>query len=475
MHFLKPGLHFFFFMGVIVLSDLDAVSAFSQDNKSSADKIEQVLIHLKNIPEGSKLIPGSEGVITLENRSFKEESQTLDGMAGFYNVPAKKGYTVKGMYKSAGKAFDNPTELWGIWKDIDITPRRTEFSVVRNMPYIVDVNMSYQRENTANPSLARGDEVTFNVFYRNPSDESYKSQLVLLLQNSRSGEVIRLEKDVVIQPSERYGHEQFEFTAPEAGEYYFAVGVFVKQRINQWTDSWDWSETPLFFVTSEHRTIEFSGYTWDVKAGYGNPGGNFWTNDSSFVWIDGRGRLNLTLSPAPNGNWYASEVISQKTFGHGIYTFYLDADVQTFDPHVVAGIFLYKDEENEIDIEFSRWGDSENYQLGNYVIQPSEQPGNHFRFPILTSGSYTTHRIVWTPDEILFSSWHGHYEEAPEGRIIAQWQYAGTPIQHQEQLRLFFNLWLFRGIKPKSDKPEIFTIARFTYEPLPEESGETEQ
>ncbi len=475
MHFLNLGQHFFFFMGVMVLSGLEAFSALPQDQIKSADKVEQVLIHLKNIAEGSKLIPGSEGIINLENRSYKEESQTLDGMASFYEVPAKKGYTVKGMYKSPGEAFDHPTELWGIWHDIEISPQRTEYSFVRNMPYIVDVKMSYQRENTANPSLAKGDEMIFNVLYRNPSTKGYKSRLVLLLQNSRSGEIIRMEKDVEVQPSERLGNEHFEFTAHEAGEYYFAVGVFVKQRINQWTDSWDWSEAPLFFVTSEHRTIDFAGYSWDVKAGYGNPGGNFWSNDSSLIWIDGRGRLNLTLSPAPNGNWYATEVISQKTFGHGIYTFYLDADLQAFDPHVVAGIFLYQDEENEIDIEFSRWGDSENYQLGNYVIQPSEQPGNHFRFPILTSGSYTTHRIVWTPHEILFSSWHGHYDQAPEGRIIAQWQYAGAPIQNQDRLRLFFNLWLFRGIKPKSDKPEIFTIARFNYEPLSNQSDDTEQ
>jgi hypothetical protein len=446
---------------------LDGPVNLTDNSSDKPEKVEQVLVHLKNVSPGSTTIPGSNGLVKLEYRRFKEKAQTLDGMASFYNVPVNNSYTVTGLHQSYVEAFENPLEVWGIWNDVDISLLRNEISFIRNMPYILDVKASYQRENLANPSMKQGDEVVFQVSFRNPSAESYKSKLILLLKNSRTGVVSHIEKDLVILASERNGQISFGHTPDDSGDYYFAAGVYLKQRINEFSDCWDWSENPLFYVTKEHRTIEFAGYTWDVKAGFGNPGQNFWANDSSNVWIDGKERLNLTLAPDDNGRWYATEVISRDTFGYGVYTFYIDAEPQDFDPHVVAGIFLYRDEENEIDIEFSRWGDKENYQFGNYVVQPADLPGNQFRFPILASGSYTTHRIEWNPDQILFSSWHGHYPEPPVGKIIAQWQYGGYSIPQADQIKLFFNIWLFRGILPKSDKSEIFTIARFTYVPLP--------
>lgn len=436
------------------------------EEERNREKVERVLIHLRNVPQGSKAIPGSSGVVTIERRRFSEESQTLDAMATFYDVPVYKSYTVTGRHKSSSLAFDNPTELWGIWKDVEISSVSNEMSFVRNMPYILDVQASYVRANSANPSLQKGEEISFEVMLRNPSSENYKTSVVLLLNNIGSGAVTRIEKDVLIKAETHRTYTQLSFTAEEAGEYHFAAGIFLKQRINEWTDSWDWSVNPLFFVTPEHRTLDFAGYSWDVKAGFGNPGANLWSNDTTDVWVDEGGRLHLTLSRKGNGRWYATEVISKETFDYGTFTFYLEAEPADYDPHVVAGVFLYRDEQNEIDLEFSRWGDKENYQFGNYVIQPAEHPGNQFRFPVLTSGTYTTHRIVWKPDEILFSSWHGHWDEAPDDKIIAQWQYAGKHIPESNGLRLFFNLWLFRNIAPKTDKTEKLTIARFTYQPL---------
>lgn len=434
----------------------------------SAEKVDRVLIHLKNVSQGSSLIPGSNGVVKLQRRRFKQEAQTLDAMAGFYNVPVAADYSVTGLHQSHSSAFDNALELWGQWEQVNISPSSNEFTFERNMPYILDIQASYFRENIANPSLKVNDELTLDVLLKNPSGQTLKTKLVVLLKNESTQEVFRLEEEIVLHSS-RLNHKKiFTHQVQSSGEYHFAAGIFLQQRINQWSDCWDWSEDPMFFVSNEHRTIEFSGYTWDVKAGFGNPGSNFWANDSSNVWIDGLNRLNLTLSPKDNGRWYATEVISQQTFGFGTYTFYIDASPEEFDPHVVAAIFLFKDEENEIDIEFSRWGDKENYQFGNYVVQPADYPGNHFRFPILTSGSYTTHRIEWMPDQIVFSSWHGHYPEAPEGKIISQWQYAGDHVPDADGIKLFFNIWLFRGIQPKSDASEIFTIAGFDYQPIPD-------
>jgi hypothetical protein len=430
------------------------------------EQAERVLIHLQNIPEGSQNFPGSSGIIKLERRRYRQQSATLDNMAGFFDVPVASGYTVTGIHRSKTDAFGQVDELWGIWENIDIKPHRTEFTFTREMPYILDIQVYYQRENLANPSLQKGEELRFDILMHNPSKNEYRGTITLLLKNASTGKVHELKKDIRLTAGSRREFASINFIAGEPGEYHHAAGIFLKQRINQWTDCWDWSPDPSFYVTKEHRTLKFAGFNWDVKAGFGNPGGNLWSNDTTDVWVDENGHLHLTLSRKDNGRWYATEVISHETFNYGTYTFFIDSDPGQYDPHVVAGIFLYRDEENEIDIEFSRWGDHQNYQYGNYVIQPADLPGNQFQFPILASGTYTTHQIIWAPGEVFFSSWHGHYLNPPDRNFIAQWHYSGEHTPKPNGLRLFFNIWLFRGIVPKSDQTEKIVIKNFFYTPM---------
>jgi len=436
-----------------------------ESTSTREDEPQQVLVHLKNIPQGNKHIPGSKGQVEIQKRGFHQKTQTLDGMATFYEIPLEEVYTISGYHQSSSTAFNYPTEYWGTWKNISITDSLNEFTFVRKTPYILDVRTRYSRNNWANPSLEEGEEVRIEVLVNNPSNKAHKVRVNLLLKNMQTGHVETLEKTTNIQAGAARAKINLEFIAREAGEHHFAAGLYLPRKIKQWTDCWDWSESPMFFVAREHRTLEFAGYIWDVKAGFGNPGANLWSNDTSDVWVDETGRLHLTLSLKDNHQWYATEVISQKEFGYGTFTFFIEAEPMYYDPHVVAGIFLYRDEQNEIDIEFSRWGDKNNYQFGNYVIQPADNPGNHFRFPLLTTGTFTTHRVKWSPDEVIFSSWHGHYPEAPDDKIIAQWQYTGPSIPVPNGLRLFFNIWLFRGIEPEGDKTQQLIIRDFTFQP----------
>ncbi len=430
------------------------------------EQAERVLIHLQNTPIGNQKYPGSSGIVKLERRRYRQQSATLDNMAGFFDVPVASGYNVTGIHRSNTDAFGEVDELWGIWRNVDIKPYQTEFTFTRKMPYILDIQVYYERENSANPSLQKGEELRFDILMHNHSQKDYRGTLKLMLRNAFTGNIYELEKDIRLAARSQREFASFDFVAEEPGEFHLAAGIYLKQRINQWTDCWDWSPDPAFYVTKEHRTLKFAGYSWDVKAGFGNPGGNLWSNDSSDVWVDDNGHLHLTLSKKDNGRWYATEVISHETFSYGTYTFFIDANPGNYDPHVVAGIFLYRDEENEIDIEFSRWGDHQNYQFGNYVIQPAELPGNQFQFPVLTSGTHTTHQIIWSPGEVFFSSWHGHYLKSPDDNLIAQWHYNGENVPKPNGLRLFFNIWLFRGIMPKTDQPEKIVIKNFLYQPL---------
>ncbi len=433
---------------------------FSQDKR-----IEHLLIHLKNITEGNSSIPGSNGLIKIERRLFSQEAETLDGMASFYNISTRSNYRITAFHKSNTNAFGEINELWGYWNDFMFQTSTPEITLTRNMPYIWNISSFHARGSAVNPSLEVGEPITFEVLVENPSGKGLESKIVLLLKNLDSGNVHRLEKNFLIKADRKQELVLINFIPHHSGEYHVAPGIFVKQGFNQWADCWDWSEQARFFVIGERRNINFAGYEWEVKSGFGNPGGNLWSSDTNQVWLDERQRLHLTLQNI-NDRWISSEVISQDTFGYGTYTFYIDADPAAYDPHVVAGIFLYQDERNEIDIEFSRWGDAQNYRFGNYVIQPAEFPGNQFRFPLLTHGTYTTHRIIWKPHEILFSSWHGHYDSPKPDQIIAQWQYAGRHIPVKNGLRLFFNIWLFQGIHPESQNKEKIIINNFTFEPL---------
>lgn len=305
----------FFFTG-LVSKPVTGIEPFetSAINESmifqGRNRVEQVLIHLRNIPGGSQVYPGSNGVVKLERWRYRNQAQTLDAMATFYNVRANRGYTVRGYHQSPNDAFDNPEELWGIWKNVEINTKQNEFTFVRNMPYIRDVQTSYRQRQTANPSLEKGEEVVFNILMHNPAPRDFRGKVVLMLKNTNTGNIHRIERDIILAAGGHRESAPVYFTAHEAGEYHMAAGIFVGQRINQWTDCWDWSENPVLFVTAEHRSLSFAGYQWDVKAGFGNPGANLWSNSSEDVWVDQSGRLHLSLKKKPNGRWYATEVIS---------------------------------------------------------------------------------------------------------------------------------------------------------------------
>lgn len=130
-------------------------------------------------------------------------------------------------------------------------------------------------------------------------------------------------------------------------------------------------------TTAEGRTIEFSGYQWDVRPSEesGGPGPNSW--DENNVSVDSQGFLHLKLTER-NGKWYCSELSTQEALGFGRYQFSVLGRVDLLDPNLVLGLFNYPepnvgvDGTNEIDIEFAQWGEPGNPIL-NYTIFPAKR------------------------------------------------------------------------------------------------------
>ncbi len=208
------------------------------------------------------------------------------------------------------------------------------------------------------------------------------------------------------------------------------------------------------------RVTPFAGQDWYVKDSDGaqwGPGDNYWEGDENSVWADEAGRLHLTIRKVGN-RWYSSEVYTVLRTGYGMHRFYVESPLHDLDRNVVLGLFLYQDDEHEIDFESARWGgiDDNNAQ---FVIQPFDPE----RFlitcndtPEVCEDYHSTHEINWGATSVDFRSIEGY--DPDTGVVIREWTYSDGGIPQEERhLRVRMNLWLDDGLPP-SDRQEVEII-----------------
>ena len=220
------------------------------------------------------------------------------------------------------------------------------------------------------------------------------------------------------------------------------------------------------------RTIQFSGYTWQVKASesMAGPGPNYFSDRPQDVYVDGDGRLHLTIAQH-NGKWYSTEVIGQLSPGYGKYIFHLSSPIDLLDPNAVLGMFTWDDvptdgNHREIDIEYSRWGEADN-QNAQFVVQPWNILGNLFRFNAMLTGSLSTHCMDWQPAQIVFASQQGdgNCVDSPATPLIANLTYTGHSLPNHGAENPRINLWLVNGLPPIDGQPIEVIIDRFEVTP----------
>jgi len=212
------------------------------------------------------------------------------------------------------------------------------------------------------------------------------------------------------------------------------------------------------------RTISFSGTSWSVKTSSGRvgPGPNYFSDSTSNVWVDGQGRLHLKILKVKN-RWTCAEVVSQASFGHGTYRFFLDSPVDALDPSAVLGLFTWSDDpaysNREIDVEMSRWGSAAN-QNAQYVVQPYTLASNihRFQWPAVTPSS---HSFAWTSGRVEFQS-----VDTTTSSVLQSWTCTNAvPVPGGENARM--NLWLYKGRAPKSGQAVEVVVNRFEFTPAP--------
>ncbi len=246
--------------------------------------------------------------------------------------------------------------------------------------------------------------------------------------------------------------------------------------------------------------IQFSGYTWQVKAShrYVGPGPNRFSSSTNNVWVDDEGRLHLRITKERD-EWRCAEVVMEKPVGYGTYRFYSASRIDQLDANVVLGFFTWDDDTYksmancELDIEWARWGDPTAPNL-HYSVQPvwgPDEPGGKYKersFPRSVELSETRVLDVfeWRPEAVRFATYDGH--EAVEGKLLAEWRFdEGNPHRRTQGsggwtspvgipapgpgTRVRINLWLLdgdrsgRGDAPTDGMPVEVVIERFEFIP----------
>jgi len=245
-------------------------------------------------------------------------------------------------------------------------------------------------------------------------------------------------------------------------------------------------------------SLFFSGRFWTIKkfeTSLMGPGPNYFSTNPNHVWVDNRDQLHMTISQA-NGKWFATEIVSTDTMGYGTYTFTVLGDFKNMPENVTLGLFTWDDNtfyeaaNSEVDIEFSKWGDTNSVQSLNYAVQPvafgpvyEERAHNEqLENPDVLIGT-STHEFTWAPDKITWRSYTG--SEAKDENKIAEWAFtsdmpgrikyengqSSVPVVIPKPGRTTnarINFWLQTWISdgPAGGQEQEVIITKFEYQPL---------
>lgn len=206
------------------------------------------------------------------------------------------------------------------------------------------------------------------------------------------------------------------------------------------------------------RQINWSGYIWNVVTdGFGSWGNNHFSDSTNNVWIDSQGNLHLKITYV-NGTWYCSEVTTTNIVGPGTYTVNMVTNPlnPAFDKYTVAGIFYYLDDFNELDIEYSRWDNASNNNLGQFTVQNSpavESPTFYI------NNESTNNKFIW------FSDGKANFEVRDSlNNILSSWQYPGAWKTKAGGV-FIIDLWLHGGNPPSDGKEKELVLSSFNYTP----------
>lgn len=209
------------------------------------------------------------------------------------------------------------------------------------------------------------------------------------------------------------------------------------------------------------RAITFAGRAWMVKVGDRKlgPGLNFFSDAEENVSVDRDGQLHLTITHDED-IWQCAEIMAKESMGYGEYRWVITGDLPVLDPQVVLGLFLYEDENREIDFELARWGDAHKANA-QFVVQPYTEKGSLFRFDAGTATTLTC-SLLWDEKLVHARCWIG---EDRSRKPLADWKYTGRRVPRPGGERARANLWLYDGKAPRATARQEVIVRSFVFVP----------
>jgi hypothetical protein len=210
--------------------------------------------------------------------------------------------------------------------------------------------------------------------------------------------------------------------------------------------------------------LVWKGHTWKVTSG-GMAG--VCQGDPKNVTVDANGYLHFKITNT-GGTWTASEMFTTDKLGFGTYQWQVDGPIDRYDKNIVLGLFPYgpaagigADGTNEIDIEYSRWGQA-NGVNGDWTDYPSSgKTIGELSYSFSLDSTLSTSRFIWTNASIQSSLIGGLQPVDSTTGLIKTWTYAPkTPATNipQSPMPLGMNLWCFDA--PPSNGQGIEIVIR---------------
>jgi hypothetical protein len=218
--------------------------------------------------------------------------------------------------------------------------------------------------------------------------------------------------------------------------------------------------------------ITFANLTWDIKKGDKlGPGGNAWSAAKENVRVDDKGHLHLAITPQKDGKWHCAEVRGTRSLGYGDYRWVIAGNLAGLDKQAVLGLFLYQDDEREIDFELSRWAGKGETWNAQFAVMPSEddalmlKKGRLSRFDTGKARLLTV-SLRWTRGRVQGRCWSG---EETKAKPIADWTYDWRKGHKEIEVgteRCIMDLWLIKAKEPSDGKSQEVVVRTFTFTPI---------
>ncbi len=222
------------------------------------------------------------------------------------------------------------------------------------------------------------------------------------------------------------------------------------------------------------RIISYSGRSWVVKKSTAvpvGPGPNYFSDDEKYVWVDGEGKLHLSIAKlAENDVWISTEIYATEAMGVGTY-YWVFTIPSEMDANEILGMFTwdrtsldaFKYAFREIDFEQGRFAAS-THPGSQFVVQPWWDSANIHRFK-LPAGEKVVVGFTWTKDQIVFQAYRGESFPGNPENLLEYWTYAGRYVPPNGPVEPHINYWQFNGIPPADGKDRSITIDKFVFIP----------